>query len=221
MVAGHGMDYKNVAEFGAKMASQTNVGLNAYRTVLKNVTENFFRRNRNFLFVKWNPYPALINGSAGQQPWFVWLPRSFPDRGDPGYQPPYASRWASSADMLAAITHTVLDDPAPGPGYQSRPTSIVVDAATNETVKMTDGVLLPLYLPFVFDNGIGPIEWTDFFNLRRSQPIQQPVDLFDLQLSNAAQNLNAVSNVSGDLPGLFVAGSELLPIQVLRPKVRP
>jgi hypothetical protein len=220
MVAGHGMHFETLADFGLEMARLTNSAISAFRTFFKTWPLDFFRRVQSFLFIKWNPYPAQINGSDGKAPWFVWLPRSFPDRSDLGYQPPYNNRWASREDMLTSITHTVLDDPAPErPAYQDRPTSVIVDSATGETFQMTDGVLFPLYLPLLLD-GTGPVEWSEFFQRRRGHPELQ-ADLFEYQLSNMAQDLNPISHIAGDLPGLFVAGTELLPIQVLRPKVRP
>jgi hypothetical protein len=217
MVAGHGMPFQSVADFGTDMARQTNEAIVNLRTALKTFSGDFVRKTRLFLLIKWNPYPTLIQGTDRKEPWFVWLPQSFPDRGNPTFQPPYKNRWATPADMLASITHTVLDDPTPGPGYQPRPTSKVVDPTTNETFAMDNGVLYPLYLPLTDD---GPVEWTEYFQKRNSNPTLS-ADLFELQLSQMSDHLNSVTEISGDIPGLYVAGSELLPIQVLRPRVRP
>jgi hypothetical protein len=223
-LSGHGLSGATLAGYGEKMADELNKGLDDERTkaVLFDSSGagiKAFTNRHGFTFFKWDPapYPGLQFDPDHTGAWFMYLPRRFPDDIE---DPPYKSRWPTLDVMLAAINHSVVKDPQTprDPEYKDPPTSVnAVGLDGNfRTVSLTDGVFLPLFLPKV---GSQVLEWSDYFARRHGHP-EVTATLTDLKLSGKAASLNAVTRVSGDIPGFFVAGDETLPIQLLRPKVR-
>ena len=219
-LAGHGLGFMTISEYGKAMAEETQGGIKNERDRLEKQTTPpaAFRNSQGFIFLRWTPYPGLVLEN-GRQPWFVWLPRTFPDKVDTPDALPYKTRWKTKEDMLASITHAVQEVPTTerGPNYNEYPKTFKFPGDKNP-VQLTDGVLFPVYLPRPEDES-QPLEWPEYFRRKRETPGLQ-AKLFRYQLSFTASVVNDVVHLSGDLPGLFVAGSELLPIQVLRPKVR-
>jgi hypothetical protein len=84
---------------------------------------------------------------------------------------------------------------------------------------LSEGVLFPLFRPVLVTDGT-TLEWSEYLKQRRGHP-ELTALLEPLRLTGKAEKENAVTGISGDIPGFFLAGQEPLPIQVLRPRVRP
>jgi hypothetical protein len=219
-LSGHGLPSSPLAGYAKRMLDDIDVGLTTLRatvTINNNNGVTAFVNRHGFVVLRWVPYKSgIIIGTGEPGPWFVWLPRKFPETNT---DPPYASRWPTTDAMLAAVNHTLLNDPQQpaDPDYNPLPPSVKI--AGQPDFPLTDGVLFPLFLPYTLDDSRA-IEWSEYFQRRHGHPefsvLLTPLD----QPTAKAPPVPSGRLVEGDIPGLYVAGSETLPIQVLRPKVR-
>ena len=216
-LAGHGMPVSTPAVYAREMVTFLN---GAIKKAQQDIAQNrdgkvsAFMNNNGFIFLQWDPYPGILGSSDAPHPWFIWLPRVFPHRVK---SPAYKTRWNGIATMNAAIQHSVVDDPQTpqAPDYTPRPPTVTIGPTT---YTLSDGVLFPLFLPVSTDDGT-TLEWSDYFQRRHGHP-ELNVLLQAIRLSFTAVGSNPITGVTGDIPGLLVAGTDLLPIQVLRPKVQ-